>query len=332
MTDRLRVAVIGAGMMGRFHASAARRNGAVVTAVADIDIARAQSLADAAGTSARVISIDALFEARDVEAIHICTPPDSHLALSMRAVNRGMHVLCEKPVAETAGEVERLLERGAAQNRIVCPVHQFPFQNGVQRMLASRGRIGTVRHVSGTLCSAGAEGVPDVSRQAVALNILPHPLSLFRAFTTRPLASAEWNVAAVSPGEFVLTGVLAEGIGVSFVVSTLGRPTRNTLQVIGDAGTASFDLFHGFSIYENGRVSRFRKLTRPFAESGLTIGHATFNGLRRVLSRETAFPGLSRLVQTFYAAIVEGNPSPILPEELLDIARARDRIISLFPR
>ena len=312
--------------MGRVHAAAARENGARIVAVADEDAGRARILASRFG--ARAVTPEELFVRGAADVAHVCTPPASHRDACESALSSGMHVLCEKPLTRTAGELESLFDIAQANDLLLCPVHQFPMQRGVRRILARRDAIGKIRNVSAEICTAGADGTSDEARHWIALDILPHPLSLSSAFGAAPLARAEWNVSITAPGEMAITAVSGD-ILLSFLVSTRGRPTSNQIRIIGDAGTATADLFHGYSYIERGRVSRFRKFVRPFAGSGLAFAHAATNGMRRAVEGETSFPGLRTLVDGFYKAIANRALPPITPSECLDIALARDAIIAL---
>ncbi len=325
----VRAGVIGAGLMGRVHADAARRAGATIVAVSDPDSNRGRILAASIGASCESVTSDQLTASRFVDVLHVCTPPDEHYAVCDSALRSGINVICEKPLAQTAGEVQTLLALADESGLQLCPVHQFPFQRGIRRVVEHASSLGTVRHVIAEMCTAGGEGLDDAGRHRIALDILPHPLSLFGIFTTRPLRDTEWRVSAARGGELVISGVSGT-VGLSLVLSTRGRPTSNSLRVIGDAGTATADLFHGYAIIEQGRVSRFRKMTRPFVSSTLTLGNAAANGIRRGLSAETAFPGLRDLVGSYYASIRGEASPPISSETSADIALARDRIISLI--
>ena len=334
MTERpVRAGVIGAGLMGRVHVDAAKRAGATIVAVSDPDTDRARKLSQSIGGSCEAVTVDRLSAQGFIDVLHVCTPPSEHLAACEAALRAGAHVICEKPVAQTAGEVEALLSLAVSMKRQLCPVHQFPFQHGVRKILDNRASIGVVKHVTAEICTAGGDGMTDDRRHQVALDIIPHPLSLFGLFATTPLREIEWSVSTVGFGELIVSGV-SGSVGLSFVLSTKGRPTSNSLRVIGDAGTATADLFHGYSVIEEGTVSRLTKATRPFVASALTFGSAAANGIRRGVSAETAFPGIRELVKSFYGSVRGDAVAPIPGETLADIAIARDNIIKeveLFP-
>ncbi len=325
----MRAGIIGAGLMGRVHADAAKRAGATIVAVSDADSTRARTLATSIGASCEAVTSEQLTASRFVDILHVCTPPAEHYAVCESALRSGVHVICEKPVARTAAEVQTLFELAEASGIRLCPVHQFPFQRGIRRVIEHASSIGSVRHVTAEICTAGGAGVDNEGRHQIALDILPHPLSLFGIFVSKLLSETKWQVSLPRPGELIVSGVNGT-VGLSLLMSTLGRPTSNLLRVIGEAGTATADLYHGYSVIERGTVSRFRKMTRPFVSSTLTLGNAAANGIRRGLSAETAFPGLRELVGSFYASVRGEASSPVSRETSLDIARARDSIISLI--
>lgn len=328
MTPRpLRVAIVGAGMMGRVHAEACRRNGALVTAVSDPDFARATKLGGELGGAVAVLPLDKLLGLTGLDAVHVCTPPDSHYQICADALRRGLHVLCEKPIAQTAAEVGELLEIARSSSLVLCPVHQFPFQRGVQKIVERTDLLGRVLHLSAEMCTAGGDGLSPELRHQVALDLLPHPLSLSRALGAVDLQDVAWRVSCSSPGELIISGI-AGSLGLTFLISTGARPTGNYLRVFGERRSATIDLFHGYGFTEVGSVSRFRKLARPFTSAARTLGVAASNGVRRGINRETAFPGLAELIRRFHAALGGESPAPISRSEISDIARARDSIIS----
>ena len=154
-------------------------------------------------------------------------------------------------------------------------------------------------------------------------DILPHPLSLFRRLVAADMASLDWQVRRPRAGEFRAFATVGTRV-VSISVSTHGRPTSNSLRVVGERATASVDLYHGFVVVHGGRVSRAAKIFRPFVDATGTAAAAALNLARRVVTAEPAYPGLATLVRAFYAATKGEGAVPIPGAETLDIARARD--------
>jgi predicted dehydrogenase len=320
------VVIIGAGLMGHWHAHAVRAVGGRVAAVVDVDAARAAALARpyrARATTDLAIALEAA-----PLAVHVCTVPEPHWEIASAAIAVGAHALVEKPFATTAAIAQRILDLAAANRLIVCPVHQFLFQRGVRRAIAELPSFGPLLHADFVACSAGAEDASERSAR-LALDILPHPLSLIRRLLAAPLANIEWHAASSAPGEVRVSGA-SRGASVGILISASGRPTRNTVRLVGERGTMHIDLFHGFATFEPPAVSRSRKITRPFRVGAATLAGAGANLARRILAREPAYPGLRDLVAAFYGAIAAAAPSPITFEETMDVAEATDRLTALL--
>ncbi len=322
----LRVAVVGAGLMGRWHAHAVERIGGRVVSIVDPDGGRGEALARR--LSSRPVVDPELGRAlreHAVDVLHVCTPLATHDALVTEGLEAGAHILVEKPLAGDAATVERLHALAAARGVLLCPVHQFLFQPGVLSAARTLPSLGAVRQLDVVACSAGADGLPDESREAVALDILPHGLALVARLLGARLAGVSWHVGTGPAGE---VRALAD-VGVTSVmlaVSMRARPTENSLTVRCDVATIRANLYHGYATIERGISSRMDKVGRPFVGSVLTLG-ATFQNLgSRAARGETAYPGLRELVRRFHRACAGREPSPITVEDSIDVAHARDGI------
>src|SRR5256714_13347605 len=76
----------------------------------------------------------ALGDHAPLDFIDICTPTASHLELIVWGLEQGYHVVCEKPVALTRAEAERIAAASRASGRIVMPCHQYRFNPVWQRV------------------------------------------------------------------------------------------------------------------------------------------------------------------------------------------------------
>jgi predicted dehydrogenase len=306
--------------MGRWHAAAAARAGARVVAVADLDPARAARLARR--HHARVTDLPQLLTGHGLDAVHVCTPVDTHAAVVAAVIRAGLPALVEKPLARDPDETEALLREAEARRVVLCPVHQFPFQSGARRVLAAPARLGSILHVDYVACSAGGIGRTAQTLAAIVGDILPHPLSLLRRLLPGPLHALPWQMIRPSPGELRASAQSGE-TAIGLVVSMGGRPTRNTLRVLGTQATAHLDLFHGFATVEPGDVSRAGKVARPFRHASATLAGAAWNLIGRAARLEPAYPGLRQLIREFYRALRDGGRPPIDGDEIRDIARTR---------
>ncbi len=100
--------VLGAGRIGKVHgANLANSGRATVAYVADADGRAAAALAASVG--AKVASVDEVIKAKDVDAILIATPTDTHADLIEEVARAGKMILCEKPVSLSVERIEKCL-------------------------------------------------------------------------------------------------------------------------------------------------------------------------------------------------------------------------------
>jgi myo-inositol 2-dehydrogenase/D-chiro-inositol 1-dehydrogenase len=106
----LRMGVIGAGRIGKIHAAniATRTPGAVLTAIADVDIAAAEETAVCYGVSAHTDYHDILTN-EYIEAVAICSATDTHAQIIQDAASVGKHIFCEKPIDLSLEKIDATL-------------------------------------------------------------------------------------------------------------------------------------------------------------------------------------------------------------------------------
>jgi len=324
--DAVRTAVIGAGLMGRWHADAIRKVGGRAAAVVDRNPESARRLAAQFPGCAVFDSTEKMLARIAPGVVHVCTPAHTHQDIAEGCARAGAHLIVEKPLTPAARETEELFRRAAERSLLLCPVHQQLFQRGVSRAAALLPEIGDAVDIQASFCSAGAAQLPQPQRDAVAADILPHPLSLFGRLFAGGLATGALVARRPAPGELRVSWE-SRGAAFSIFVSMNGRPTRADVRITGTRGTLHLDLFHGFALLEPGRVSQFRKIVHPFDLGTRMLAAAAANMARRIVCWEPAYPGLQQLVREFYCAVRSGGAAPVSPEEAVAVARARDRIL-----
>lgn len=325
-TTSIRTGVIGAGLMGYWHADTVHKAGGQLVAVVDPNIDVAQGLAKQYRSVKTFSTTEQMIEEVPLDILHICTPSNTHQSIAEKAIDAGIHVLIEKPVTPKGSDTEALLERASRRGVLLCPIHQFLFQDGVRNAKAWLPRIGELVHLEATFCSAGGMSLTPGLQDAVVADILPHPLSLMQGFLPNGILPEDWTGVKPRLGEFRGMGEIG-GISASMFISMHGRPTECGFRVVGTQGTIHLDLFHGYGFYESGAVSKVKKIFRPFDLATKRLGAATVNLGRRVLRGESAYPGLQQLVSAFYRAVRTHAPLPISEVNTLAVARIRDALI-----
>ena len=144
----MRVAIVGAGRMGEAHAAAWNALAPETEVVAVVGRREPAGLTAAPGARGTT-DLEGVLADPDVGIVSICTPTDTHLDLTARALAAGKHVLLEKPLARTVADGERLVELGRSARPMLMVAHVVRFFPGYAavRKLVEAGRIGAVREV-----------------------------------------------------------------------------------------------------------------------------------------------------------------------------------------
>jgi myo-inositol 2-dehydrogenase / D-chiro-inositol 1-dehydrogenase len=180
----LRVAVLGAGRIGKIHAAnVAMNRNAKLVAVADPFGDAASSLADLLSCEASQDPIP-LIERDDVDAVVIGTPTDTHVSLMLHAVRLGKAVLCEKPIDLDIAKADAALHEIERLNGRVMLAFNRRFDPSAQqlRQTIDAGTIGEVRQV---IITSRDPGLP--SRE-----YLKHSGGIFRDMVIHDFDMARW--------------------------------------------------------------------------------------------------------------------------------------------
>ena len=322
----IRVGIVGAGLMGKWHAQAAKKSGGEIVAVADFDKEKAKLLAAKYPSAQSFAGAAEMFRGQSIDALHICTPTNTHLEIAELAVRAGANLFIEKPLAETARDTIYLYNLAAENNVKICPTHQFAFQQSVEKAKKMLPRVGETIHLRAVICSAGGAKLSAGKLDEIVAGILPHPLSLFQTFLNDTLIENTFDGFRPQNGELRASGQAGK-TSLEIFVSLNARPTLNYFQITGSSGTIYLDLFHDFAFIEIGKVSKRQKILRPFDSSARNFSAAFFNLIRRAARFETAYPGLQNLINLFYAAIRDKAESPISPVQSINVAQIRDYLM-----
>lgn len=145
----IKVGVIGAGRIGKIHAEslATRVPGAVVDAIADVNLAAAQELADKLHIPHVYADYREIMRNPAIDAIAICSSTNTHADLMIEAAAEGKHIFCEKPVDHSLEKIDKAIE---AVNRagVKCQIgfnRRFDSNFRKLRDLVKGGKIGDLQ-------------------------------------------------------------------------------------------------------------------------------------------------------------------------------------------
>ena len=135
MTKIRTVAVIGGGV-GRLHIAEGYRrltDKFRVLALCDIDAERLEKVGAEFAVPRRTPSFDAVLRMDDVEIVDICTPPGLHVPQTLAALAAGKQVICEKPLAGSLADIDRLIAAERESRGQIMPIFQYRLGNGLQK-------------------------------------------------------------------------------------------------------------------------------------------------------------------------------------------------------
>lgn len=148
-----RIVLIGAGNISEIHAEALRSLPQTeITAVVDPEQSRAESLARRWRIPHAFTSIEELAGGDYADRAHVLVPPPLHAPIGKAAIAAGLHVLMEKPLAETSAQCSELIVAAKNADLQIGVNQNFVFHPAYARLktLLREGRIGQLRHVSVT--------------------------------------------------------------------------------------------------------------------------------------------------------------------------------------
>lgn len=269
--SRVRLAVVGSGGMGRLHVqNAARLPGVELVAVCDADRDRAVQAAD--GTGAAVwTEYRELFEKERLDAVLIATPHYFHTPVAVAAFEKGLSVLCEKPLAVHVNDGRKMLaayEAAKAKNPGTVFALMFNQRtNGAWikvKELIDSGELGKRVRTTWIITdwfrtqyyydTGGWRATWKGEGGGVLLNQCPHNLDLYQWFVGMPsrvTAFASLGKYHHIEVEDEVTAFLEhpDGMTGQFVTSTAESPGTNRLEIAGE---------HGKLVYEHEKLTFFR--------------------------------------------------------------------------
>ena len=159
----IRTAVIGYGSaftMGRHHLSVMKSLGMQPAAVAELDPQRRRAAeVDFPGIATYASAADMLRKSR-ANLITIVTPHHTHARLALQCLRAGRHVICEKPMAITTAECDRMIGEAQTRGLMITTFHNRHWDGCVAQAVRTigRGAIGKVHRVEARRCTYGHPG------------------------------------------------------------------------------------------------------------------------------------------------------------------------------
>jgi len=309
-----RVAVIGCGDISALHLAAiATVPDATLVAVCDIDPGRLATASAATGVPG-FADLDQLLDEVRPDVVHICTPHHLHADQAIRALDRGVHVILEKPLAHTRDEADRLLDAATRSGAKIAVCFQNRYNRPVERAkeILDSGELGAVLGASAVVpwhrTAAYYEDRPwrgrwETGGGGLLMNQAIHTIDLVQWLVGEPL-EASGSISTRALAEVIEVEDTAE-----LRIVHAGGATSTVYATV--AGVANLPVTIDV-VCELGTLSLGAELTARYAD-----GRVEVTTERMTASGERSYWGVSHelLIQDFYAKLDDPEAFWIDPVE-----------------
>jgi predicted dehydrogenase len=347
----LDIGIVGCGKIADGHIEEIQKLGcARVLAVCDLEPILAEQLAVRYAVPHRYTDFDRMLSEHRLDAIHIATPPHSHLTLAQKAAQAGCHIFLEKPLALTAAEGRRLIKCLDQTNRKMTINYWYNFESPALALkeFVAKGNLGDPIHIESyygyDLAGGFGQALLSDDRHWVHQlpgrlfqNIIDHAINkiipflpdepveiIARAYRRRPLNGDRTDGVLDELRVIILAG----GVSAYLTFSSHARPVGHFMRVYGTKNTAHIDFaLRSMSVEEKQTVpSAWGRLLPPFQSSWQALRQATQNVREFAGSRFHFFAGMNRLLSLFYESILHDTPVPIPYKDILRVSEIMDEI------
>jgi predicted dehydrogenase len=151
--SQIKVAIVGCGKIADAHVDQARATGlAEVVAVCDTEPLMAKQISERMSVSQAFSDIKEMIRVATPDVVHLATPPDSHVALAKICFDAGVHVVVEKPFANTSAQAQEIFQAAKAANKLVTVNHMYCFEDPYLafKNRFDKGELGDLIHCQAT--------------------------------------------------------------------------------------------------------------------------------------------------------------------------------------
>ena len=291
MRESIRLAVIGAGIMGQKHARIySEMDGADLTTIIDVDENRAKSLAVRCGAKNVYQDFHQALEKEELHAVHIATPDFLHKEPVIAALRSGRHVLVEKPLAVTVADAEEIVrvsdETGC--HVMVNYTHRWAAPYARTREIVRRGEIGAPVMVyarkDDTLWAA-TEMMNWTEKTSPASYLSTHDIDLVLWFLDTDVASVyalgvrkvlvEKNIDTEDAIQALVrfgNGAIGTFESCWVLPNSMPTVTDSFIEIVGEKGTIHIDRIHEGLKVATERSYQYPKLSLESEVQGRIVG------------------------------------------------------------
>jgi predicted dehydrogenase len=234
---KVRVAVIGVGYLGRFHAQKyAQLPECELVAVVDARAEAREAVASEVGARSLADFTSLLGE---VDAVSIVTPTAAHFAIAREFLAAGAHVLVEKPITETPQQARELIQLAAKHDRVLQVGHLERFNSAI---LGAEQHLKAPRFIECHRLAPYKERGTDVS---VVLDLMIHDIDIVQTLVGSAIESIDAIGTPVFSEDVDIANArirFANGCVANATASRVSLKTERKMRVFSDEAYVSMDL------------------------------------------------------------------------------------------
>ncbi len=255
MSKNIRVAVIGAGMMGKNHLKTYKSlPGFDLVGVYDI-------FSDAANAAAETFGIKAFSSmeevAANVDAVSVVTTSVTHCNVGQFFLNHGIHCLMEKPLACSEEECQILIDAAKKNNVTLLVGHIEQFNPAVEQMHKILSDSSRIRSITAQRMSAASGRITDVD---VSMDLMIHDIEVVQSLVQSPVAKVQASAVKTADqpdGKNYITALIEfeNGVTANLTASRITQARVRTLTVTTDTNYIDMDFINqSINVHTQGRM------------------------------------------------------------------------------
>lgn len=248
--SNIKVAVIGAGMMGKNHLK-------MYKSLPNVDLIGVYDVfSDSAQKAAEMFGIKAFSSleevAANVDAVSVVTTSVAHASVGEFFLNKKIHCMIEKPLATTEEECQMLIDAARKNNVVLLVGHVERFNPAVEQMSKILSDTSKIRSLTAQRMSAASGRITDVD---VAMDLMIHDIEVIQSLVKSPVVNV--HAASVNGGKDYITAILefANGATANLTASRITQARVRTLAVTTDTNYIDMDFINqSINVHSQGRM------------------------------------------------------------------------------
>jgi predicted dehydrogenase len=344
----IRAAVIGTGVISEAHLKYLSNDPLVdLVGVCDLSPSMGQYAIDRFKAKAAFTDAATMYREAQPEVVHVLTPPHTHVPIVTAALDAGLHVICEKPIAPKRAEFLQLWAHAQSKGKRLVEDHNYRFNAPILAIekLVNEGQLGTVRDVevrmslpirspgrfTDTAWPHPSHNLPaGVLHEFIshlcylALRFLP-PVDMFDRVAAAWTKHGDEPLFKVDDLDAI---VIAGGAHARIRFSSFTAPDVFSVTVRGEKGWAETDLFNPFL-----RVTIPRKGGKQLSPlmnhfvNGFDMATSAFSGFQNKIMQRGPLEGLRTFLGRTYDALRNDREPPVTFDDMDRASRLIDALL-----